>query len=161
MVSSRSMNSRGNIPIARMRWCRPGSEKRWIAASRPANGLRCDGAAGGQQCPSHSMPFHADRKTDAEAVARGSWGRHVNPAILPKLPAPFVQPIGPETPNERPDPSPPPPPNSAPRLVNAVARLWQMDALRPRTLGGYAECLGPSALPMDMLARRLGLTECC
>src|SRR6218665_2842855 len=114
MVSSRSMNSRGNIPMARMRWCRAGSEKRWIAASRPANGLRCDGAAGGQQCPSHSMLFHADRKTDAEAVVRVSWGRDVIPAILPKLPAPLVQPIGRETPNEEPTPSHPPPHNSPP-----------------------------------------------
>src|SRR6218665_4079354 len=45
--------------------------------------------------------------------------------------------------------------------VHASDRLWQMDALRRRTLGRYAEWLGPSALPMDMLARRLGLTECC
>lgn len=46
------------------------------------------------------MPCHADRKTDAEAVARVSWGRDVNPAILPEFPAPLVQPIGRETPNE-------------------------------------------------------------
>ena len=46
------------------------------------------------------IPLHADRKTDAEAVARVSWGRDVNPAILPEFPAPLVQPIGRETPNE-------------------------------------------------------------
>ncbi|MEZ2299733.1 penicillin acylase family protein [Variovorax sp. RCC_210] len=44
--------------------------------------------------------------------------------------------------------------------VHASDRLWQMDALRRRTLGRYAEWMGPSALPMDMLVRRLGLAEC-
>lgn len=45
--------------------------------------------------------------------------------------------------------------------VHASDRLWQMDALRRRTLGRYAEWLGPVALPMDMLVRRMGLAECC
>jgi penicillin amidase len=44
--------------------------------------------------------------------------------------------------------------------VHATDRLWQMDALRRRAVGRYAEWVGPSALPMDMLARRLGLAEC-
>jgi len=45
--------------------------------------------------------------------------------------------------------------------VHATDRLWQMDALRRRTLGRYAEWMGAAALPMDMLARRMGLAECC
>lgn len=44
--------------------------------------------------------------------------------------------------------------------VHASDRLWQMDALRRRTLGRYAEWLGPAALPSDMLARRMGLADC-
>jgi len=44
--------------------------------------------------------------------------------------------------------------------VHASDRLWQMDALRRRTLGRYAEWIGPTALPSDMLARRMGLAEC-
>jgi penicillin amidase len=44
--------------------------------------------------------------------------------------------------------------------VHATDRLWQMDALRRRAIGRHAEWMGPSALPMDMLARRLGLAEC-
>lgn len=44
--------------------------------------------------------------------------------------------------------------------VHATDRLWQMDALRRRTLGRYAEWIGPAAVPADMLARRMGLAEC-
>ena len=44
--------------------------------------------------------------------------------------------------------------------VHATDRLWQMDALRRRALGRYAEWAGPSAVPMDMLVRRLGLAAC-
>ncbi|WP_208509996.1 penicillin acylase family protein [Variovorax paradoxus] len=44
--------------------------------------------------------------------------------------------------------------------VHASDRLWQMDALRRRAIGRYAEWIGLAALPMDMLVRRLGLAEC-
>lgn len=44
--------------------------------------------------------------------------------------------------------------------VHATDRLWQMDALRRRASGRYAEWLGPAALPSDMLARRMGMAEC-
>ncbi|MCW2783388.1 MAG: Penicillin amidase, partial [Marmoricola sp.] len=44
--------------------------------------------------------------------------------------------------------------------VHATDRLWQMDALRRRALGRYAEWIGPSAVPMDMLVRRLGVARC-
>ncbi|SNS45492.1 penicillin amidase [Tardiphaga sp. OK246] len=44
--------------------------------------------------------------------------------------------------------------------VHATDRLWQMDALRRRATGRYAEWLGPAALPADMLARRMGMAEC-
>lgn len=44
--------------------------------------------------------------------------------------------------------------------VHATDRLWQMDALRRRAMGRYAEWLGPAAVPMDMLVRRLGLADC-
>jgi penicillin amidase len=44
--------------------------------------------------------------------------------------------------------------------VHATDRLWQMDALRRRALGRYAEWVGPSAVAMDMLVRRLGLAAC-
>ena len=44
--------------------------------------------------------------------------------------------------------------------VHATDRLWQMDALRRRALGRYAEWMGPAAVPMDMLVRRLGLAAC-
>lgn len=41
--------------------------------------------------------------------------------------------------------------------LHACDRLWQMDALRRRALGRYAEWVGVGAVPMDMLVRRLGL----
>ena len=44
--------------------------------------------------------------------------------------------------------------------VHATDRLWQMDALRRRAIGRYAEWIGPAALPMDMLVRRLGVADC-
>ena len=44
--------------------------------------------------------------------------------------------------------------------VNASDRLWQMDAVRRRACGRYAEWMGPAVVPMDMLARRLGLARC-
>jgi penicillin amidase len=44
--------------------------------------------------------------------------------------------------------------------VHATDRLWQMDALRRRACGRYAEWMGPSALAMDMLVRRMGIAEC-
>ncbi|HVR54522.1 MAG TPA: penicillin acylase family protein [Pseudorhodoferax sp.] len=44
--------------------------------------------------------------------------------------------------------------------VHASDRLWQMDAIRRRACGRYAEWMGPAAVPMDMLARRLGLAAC-
>ncbi|MET0708161.1 MAG: penicillin acylase family protein, partial [Tardiphaga sp.] len=44
--------------------------------------------------------------------------------------------------------------------VHATDRLWQMDALRRRACGRWAEWLGPAAIPMDMLARRMGMAEC-
>lgn len=44
--------------------------------------------------------------------------------------------------------------------VHATDRLWQMDAVRRRACGRYAEWMGPAAVPMDMLARRLGLAAC-
>lgn len=44
--------------------------------------------------------------------------------------------------------------------VHATDRLWQMDALRRRAAGRYAEWVGLAAVPMDMLVRRLGLAEC-
>lgn len=44
--------------------------------------------------------------------------------------------------------------------VHATDRLWQMDALRRRATGRYAEWIGAAALPMDMLVRRLGVASC-
>jgi penicillin amidase len=44
--------------------------------------------------------------------------------------------------------------------VHATDRLWQMDALRRRAIGRYAEWVGASALPMDMLVRRMGIAQC-
>lgn len=44
--------------------------------------------------------------------------------------------------------------------VHAADRLWQMDALRRRAIGRYAELVGPAALPMDSLVRRLGIADC-
>jgi penicillin G amidase len=44
--------------------------------------------------------------------------------------------------------------------VHATDRLWQMDALRRRACGRYAEWIGPAAVPMDMLVRRLGVAAC-
>lgn len=44
--------------------------------------------------------------------------------------------------------------------THATDRLWQMDAMRRRALGRYAEWVGEVALPSDMLARRMGLAEC-
>jgi penicillin amidase len=44
--------------------------------------------------------------------------------------------------------------------VHATDRLWQMDALRRRAMGRYAEWIGPAAVPMDMLVRRLGVANC-
>ena len=44
--------------------------------------------------------------------------------------------------------------------VHATDRLWQMDALRRRAVGRYAEWVGAAALPMDMLVRRLGIAGC-
>lgn len=40
-------------------------------------------------------------------------------------------------------------------VVHAQDRLWQMDALRRRVTGRYAEWMGPSALAGDILARQL------
>jgi penicillin amidase len=40
-------------------------------------------------------------------------------------------------------------------VVHAQDRLWQMDALRRRITGRYAEWMGPSALAGDILARQL------
>lgn len=44
-------------------------------------------------------------------------------------------------------------------FVHARDRLWQMDAARRRAVGRYAEWLGPSAVPLDILSRRLGIEE--
>lgn len=44
--------------------------------------------------------------------------------------------------------------------IHATDRLWQMDALRRRATGRYAEWIGPAALPMDLLVRRLGVANC-
>ena len=44
--------------------------------------------------------------------------------------------------------------------VHATDRLWQMDALRRRATGRYAEWMGPAALPMDRLVRRMGIADC-
>ncbi|WP_398468306.1 penicillin acylase family protein [Tardiphaga sp.] len=43
--------------------------------------------------------------------------------------------------------------------VHATDRLWQMDAMRRRAIGRYAEWLGAAAVPADMLARRMGMAE--
>lgn len=40
--------------------------------------------------------------------------------------------------------------------ATAQDRLWQMDAIRRSTAGELAEIAGPSVLPMDILARRIG-----
>lgn len=45
-------------------------------------------------------------------------------------------------------------------FIHATDRLWQMDAMRRRVLGRYAEHVGPIAVPMDQMVRRLGIAEC-
>src|SRR5438094_7173180 len=44
-------------------------------------------------------------------------------------------------------------------FAHAQDRLWQMDAVRRRMLGRWAEWIGPSAIPADILARRLRVAE--
>ncbi|MFT3801626.1 MAG: penicillin acylase family protein [Burkholderiaceae bacterium] len=44
--------------------------------------------------------------------------------------------------------------------VHAADRLWQMDAMRRRSTGRYAEWIGAAALPMDTLVRRMDLAAC-
>lgn len=41
--------------------------------------------------------------------------------------------------------------------IHAQDRLWQMDAARRRAVGRFAEWAGPSAAPLDVLSRKLGV----
>ncbi len=45
-------------------------------------------------------------------------------------------------------------------FTHATDRMWQMDVLRRRACGRYAEWLGPSVVPADLLARRMDMAGC-